>query len=149
MVNIPKIVKNLVKKYETIDPFKLCYYLGIIVLYKDLGETKGYFEKILGKKVIVLNEKLDEFSMRVVLAHELGHALLHSSKYVQFMQSYSLLPKTSLLENEANKFAAELLINEKIEDYEYHYNCSIDIKILNRLQELKYEKQNKWRYRYW
>ena len=116
MVNIPRIVKNLVKKYETRNPFKLCLYLGIIVLYKDLGETKGYFEKILGKKVIVLNEKLDEFSMRVVLAHELGHALLHSSKYVQFMQSYSLLPKTSLLENEANKFAAELLIDEKIEE---------------------------------
>ncbi len=149
MVNIPKIVKNLVKKYETRDPFKLCLCLGIIVLYKDLGETKGYFEKILGKKVIVLNENLDEFSMKVVLSHELGHALLHSSKYVQFMQSYSLLPKTSFLENEANKFAAELLIDERIEDYEYLYECSINIKILERLQELKFEKQNKWRYRYW
>ena len=41
MVNIPRIVKNLVKKYETRNPFKRRLYLGIIVLYKDLGETKG------------------------------------------------------------------------------------------------------------
>ncbi|WP_147004661.1 ImmA/IrrE family metallo-endopeptidase [Leptotrichia wadei] len=32
------------------------------------------------RKYIVINEKLDEYSKLVVLCHELGHAIYHSSK---------------------------------------------------------------------
>ena len=139
MKNIPIRVKKLVKKWGTRNPFSLCKYLKIDILYHELGEVKGYFKKSMGKKIIILNENLDEFSMKIVLAHELGHALLHYSKEISFMKEYYLLPKNSIWEYEANKFAAELLLDENIE-YDIYSNRSIEHKILGELEELKYMK---------
>ena len=82
MINIPRRVSNLIKKWGTRNPFLLCKYLKIDIMYRDLGDIKVYYKKSVGKKIIVLNEKLDEFSLKVVLAHELGHALLHTSKEI-------------------------------------------------------------------
>lgn len=59
MRDIPKVVRRLIKRYEAKNTYKLCKYLGIVIIYKDLGETKGFFKKILRKKVIFLNKKLD------------------------------------------------------------------------------------------
>ncbi|WP_130890226.1 ImmA/IrrE family metallo-endopeptidase [Fusobacterium ulcerans] len=136
MINIPRRVSNLIKKWETRNPFLLCKYLKIDIMYRDLGEIKGYYKKSVGKKIIVLNEKLDEFSLKVVLAHELGHALLHTSKEINFMKEHHLLPKSSIWEYEANKFAAELLIDEEME-YEYLYEVKLNIKVLEELKSLK------------
>lgn len=148
MKNIPRVVRRLIKRYGTKNPYNLCKYLGIVIIYKDLGETKGFFKKILKKKVIFLNEKLDEFSAKVVLAHELGHAILHSSTDFQFLCSYSLLPKTSIWENEANKFAAELLIEDDLElnlNNETYFD--VDDKIVSELLDLKFNKN--WRNKNW
>lgn len=139
MINIPIRVKNLIKKCGTRDPFKLCEYLKIIVFFLDLGEnTKGFYQKIKGKKVIVINVNLDEFTQKVVCAHELGHVICHSSKQVQFSRDHTLLPKNSIYEREANKFAAELLVDENND--EYIYECDIDFKVLEELKSLKYKK---------
>ena len=138
MINIPIRVRNLVRKFGTRNPLKICQYLGIIVLFQDLGKVKGYYEKIKGKKVIGININLDPFSRMIVLAHELGHAILHCSGEVQFSKEYTLFPKTSFYEKEANKFAAELLVDEN--DDEYVYNCDIYIKVLEELKNLKYKK---------
>lgn len=140
MIDIPVRVKNLVKKWETRNPFLLCKFLKIDILYCELGNIKGYYKKSLGKKIIVLDTNLDEFSKKVVLSHELGHALLHSSKYVNYMKDYQLLPKTSILEYEANKFAAELLIDKDMQEY-YYDNCMLDNRILNELENLKYDRK--------
>lgn len=138
-MNIPLKVKNLTEKYGTSDPFKLCKYLKIYIFYKDLGEEmKGFYQKIKARKVIVINENLDKFSKRVVCAHELGHCILHSNKQVQFSREHSLLPKNSIYELEANKFAAELLIDE--DDDNYIYKCKIDFSTLEELKNLKYKK---------
>ena len=140
MINIPIRVRNLIKKWGTRNPFKLCEYLGIIVLFIDLGEnTKGFYQKIKGKKVIVININLDEFAKRVACSHELGHVVCHSSKQVQFSREHTLLPKNSIYEREANKFAAELLVDEN--DDEYIYECDIDFKVLEELKELKYKNK--------
>lgn len=139
MKNIPIRVKNLVKKWGTRDPFKLCKYLGIYVTFKDLGKnTKGFYQKIKGRRVIVINSNSDEFSQKVTCAHELGHGVCHSSKQVQFSREHTLLPKHSVYEREANKFAAELLVDEN--DDEYIYECDIDFKVLQELKDLKYKK---------
>lgn len=137
MINIPRRVSNLIKKWGTRNPFLLCKYLKIDIMYRDLGDIKGYYKKSVGKKIIVLNEKLDEFSLKVVLAHELGHALLHTSKEINFMKEHHLLPKSSIWEYEANKFAAELLIDDEVES-EYLYDVKLNIKILEELISLKY-----------
>ena len=46
-----------------------------------------------------------------MIAHELGHAYLHSSEPIYFIREYTLFP-IGPYEIEANKFAAELLIDD-------------------------------------
>ena len=77
-------IKNLKKKYGTSNPFKLCKYLGILVIFADLGEIKGYSIKRMRKKLICINENLDYFSQKFVCAHELGHCLYHHLDEVNF-----------------------------------------------------------------
>ncbi len=110
--NIHARVKHLVQKYETRDPLRLARYLNIHVVHKEYSpHTKGYYLKTLRNKFIVVNSTLDEYSQRIVLAHELGHAILHSSEQIYFIREYTLFP-IGPYECEANKFAAELLIDD-------------------------------------
>jgi len=58
--------------------------------------------------------------------------------------SYSLLPKTSIWENEVNKFAAELLIEDDLEinlNNEIYFD--VDDKIISELLDLKFKKNLK------
>lgn len=136
MKDIKKRLKNLIKKYGTRDPHKICKYLKIEIFYMDLGNIKGIYKKTLTNKFIVINENLSEFCRKIVLAHELGHAILHDSKEIQALKDYDLFPKyVNYIEKEANIFAAELLYDENIDDYEY--NLDIDMKILEQLRELR------------
>jgi Zn-dependent peptidase ImmA (M78 family) len=110
--NIHARVKHLVQKYNTRNPERLAQYLGIYVVHKDYSlYTKGYFIKTLRNKFIVVNSALDEWERKIVLAHELGHAILHSSEPIYFIREYTLFP-VGPYEFEANKFAAELLIDD-------------------------------------
>jgi len=50
---------------------------------------------------------------RIILAHEIGHAILHRSIVgVQGYHDFQLFDETSKMEYEANLFAAELLLND-------------------------------------
>lgn len=140
-MDIRRRVVNLEKKYGTRNPYKLCKRMKINILYMDLGNIKGIYKKVVTNKFIVINENLDKFCQKVVLAHELGHATLHHSKEIQALKDYDLFPQFSnQIEVEANTFAAELLIDDDFDNDEYIENPSIDIRILEQLKELKYRK---------
>lgn len=110
MINIRARVRHLVQKYGTRNPERLAKELGIVVTKQEFSpRTKGFFIRILRQKFIVVNSILDWPSQQIVLAHELGHALLHSSQDIYFIREYTLFP-IGKLEVQANKFAAELLI---------------------------------------
>ncbi len=113
MINIHTIVKHLVQKYNnTRDPEKIARELHITIVKKEYtGITKGYFIKIHTNKFIVINSLLNEYSQRIVMAHELGHAILHSTSNIYFIREQTLFP-IGKYEVQANKFAAELLIND-------------------------------------
>lgn len=119
-MNIKVRVLNLITKYRTRNPFKLAKSLGIIIRYDNLGEVRGLFKKILKKKYIFINSKLSEFDQTLVCAHELGHAVLHSSSEYQFLIDNTKILRRSRLEDEANLFASYLLIpdDEVIEEFE-------------------------------
>lgn len=89
--NIKLRVKNLVKKYNTTSPYKICDKLKIDIIYADLDDIKGFYTKILSNKYIILNYNLDEISQRIILCHELGHAVLHGSKSINFMKKKHLI----------------------------------------------------------
>lgn len=134
-MNIPIRVKNLRKKYGTSNPFKLCEYLGILVIFADLGDIKGYSIKRLRKKLICINENLSDFAKMLVCAHELGHCLYHQLDDINFLLNNTKIIIKSRLEKEANLFAVELLFDGNID--EYIENPDIDIWILEELRKLK------------
>ncbi|WP_175613225.1 ImmA/IrrE family metallo-endopeptidase [Fusobacterium mortiferum] len=139
-MDIRRRVVNLERKYGTRNPYKLCKRMKINIVYMDLGNIKGIYKKVVTNKFIVINENLDEFCQKVVLAHELGHAILHHSKEIQALKDYDLFPRyTNQIEIEANTFAAELLIDDDFSNDEYIKDPSIDIQVLEQLRSLKYK----------
>lgn len=65
-------------------------------------------------RCIYMNSEIeDETFRRVVMAHELGHAVLHMKYNCTFMKGYTLL-LTSKVEKQANLFAAHLLITDEM-----------------------------------
>lgn len=134
-MNIPLRVRNLKRKYGTNNPFKLCEYLGILVIYSDLGDIKGYSIKRLRKKLICINEKLSDFAKMLVCAHELAHCLYHQLDSINFLLNNTKIVRRSYLEREANQFAVELLYDDIVEDYE---KCDdIDLDLLEQIRNLK------------
>ena len=79
------------------------------------------------RKFIIINITTinDEFDLKMVLAHELGHAIRHCSMSAFFLHDHKLYNRGKF-EREANEFAAELLIDENDLDKFYLENCSID-----------------------
>lgn len=101
-------IRKLYTKYHTIEPFELADAMGIKVHYMDLGNMCGfyYYEKRI--KQIFLNCNLPRHIQRFVLAHELGHAVLHTKSNTIFLNSTFI--SVDKLEIEANKFAVLLTL---------------------------------------
>lgn len=111
MDSIKNIVNDLVTEFKTRNPFELCDCLNIPILYEPLGNIKGFFQNILNTPIIHLNSNLNEHEVNCVVSHELGHAVLHKDLNVCFLKHYTF-SVTDKYENEANKFTAELLIED-------------------------------------
>ena len=113
MRDIKKIANRYVRKYNTRNPFELAAYLNVQVQIGNLGSRAGCYMFLKNHKCIFLNENLSELEKRVVMAHELGHAILHRKENCYFIRNKTFL-LTSKNEVEANKFAAELLLPDDL-----------------------------------
>ena len=113
MRDIKKIANRYVRKYNTRNPFELADYLGVQVSIGNLGSRSGCYMFLKNHKCIFLNENLSEVEMRMVMAHELGHAILHRKENCYFIRNKTFL-LTSKNEIEANTFAAELLLPDDL-----------------------------------
>ena len=118
-LNVKLRVLNLIARHRTRNPFKLARALNIEIIYQDLGEVRGFFKKILKRKYIFINNELTEFDQKLVCAHELGHAILHSSNRIQFLIDNTKLLRKSRIEDEANLFASWLLFPEDDVEFEF------------------------------
>ena len=110
-------VERLKRKFHETDPFKLCDAMGIILLYEPMGTypgaCKGFFLAQSRKRSITVNSDLPEAIQRVIVTHELGHAVLHAKAVgVKAFHDFELFDSTSLMEYEANIFAAEFLMDD-------------------------------------
>lgn len=108
-MNVHSIVERTVKKYKTRSPYELADLMGISIYKSELGTIRGYYSKKFRIKQIVLNCNLSEKDERFVLAHELGHAIMHENLNTPFLMENTLLSKNKF-EKEANTFAIELLV---------------------------------------
>lgn len=110
---------RIVKKYGERDPARLCELMGIVLRHAPLGthkdSCKGFYLYQSRVKIITVNESLDDVARRVVTAHELGHAVLHSpAAGSAAYHDFSVMNNASRLEREANEFAAECLIDDDV-----------------------------------
>lgn len=130
MLNIKLRVKNLVRKYDTTDPYSIAKALNIEVCFMELPtRINGMWRRVLRRKYIVINSNLSEWQKKVVLCHELGHFLCHKGYY-----SYNIAGRTFYLctrkENEANTFSAELM----------SYSSDVDKRYIIHFLELGHKK---------
>lgn len=108
-------VLGIVQKYGTRDPQVIAEAMGIIVIFPllDSDTMMGLCARILNRKVIVCNGFLESTARTLVLAHELGHALQHGGVNAFILRDETLFPPGKI-ENQANRFAAELLIPDSL-----------------------------------
>lgn len=135
---ISRKVESLRRKYHETDPFKLCSEMGIIVLQESMGDyegaCKGFFLVQSRKKLIMVNSDLPEHLLRIIAAHELGHAVQHSDQLgVTAFHDFALFDSTSRMEYEANIFAAELLMP----DQEVLEELNADVSFFGAASRLK------------
>lgn len=108
-MNVHNIAEQVIKKYKTRSPYELADLMGISIHRCELGTIRGYYSKKFRIKQIVLNCNLTENDERFVLAHELGHAIMHENLNTPFLTENTLFSKNKF-EKEANTFAIELLV---------------------------------------
>ncbi|CUQ09953.1 Predicted Zn peptidase [Clostridium paraputrificum] len=121
---IKRVIENLKNKYKTTCPFEITKDLGITLIVAPLGNVWGMYKYIKRTKVIYLNESLNEYEKRFVLAHELGHAVLHPKSTCFFTDTKNL--NKIKKEHEANIFAANFLIDTIDVDKSYLEGYSIN-----------------------
>ncbi|SHM96143.1 protein of unknown function [Anaerosporobacter mobilis DSM 15930] len=113
---IKHLVEHYKKLYQTSDPFELADHLGILY---QIGNCKheGHYMFLKNHRYIFLSNKLENNELRLVMAHELGHALLDKKTSCYFIRNKTLL-LSSKIEKRANLFAAFYLItDDMIQEY--------------------------------
>lgn len=115
---ICKEVYGLMQHYGERDPWKLAKAMNIIVDQQPMGNSpnacKGFYLYQSRKRHITINSDLPETAKRIILAHELGHAVLHQKTKINNFHEFVLYDSTSQYEYEANLFAAEYLLDDEL-----------------------------------
>lgn len=123
MKKITNLVKGLIDKHSLsgipIDLQKLACEYGIHIAYHNLpDDVSGALDlRDTDKKIILVNSNHSKNRQRFTVAHELGHYFLHHTVGVHidkklFFRDATSAQGTNIVEKEANRFAAELLLPE-------------------------------------
>ena len=115
---IRRAIKALTRKYKETDPVCLCEDAGISIMYLPMGSVvdacKGFLLVSDRIATIVVNSEIPEYLQRVVIAHELGHVILHRDLVpLKMFHEYQLFDQSLIQEYEANMFAAGLLLSDE------------------------------------
>ena len=141
-VQIIDEVRTLIERYGEHDPLDLAEAMDILVSCEPMGFgdkcCKGFYVAYYGIRHITVNSDMPDVLQQVILAHELGHAVLHrhagDPRFVDIGFFDSVDPK----EYEANLFAAELLLddNEVLDTLRETNNFFQTASVLNVPSEL-------------
>jgi len=109
-------VKKVRRITKETDPYAVCRDKGILVLRQPFGTKpdaiKGFYYENRRIKTITINDDLPEVIQRIIAAHELGHAMLHTGSGIHEFHDVGLFDESSHMEKEANLFAGEFLLND-------------------------------------
>lgn len=107
---IEQAVSQLVLRYATRSPGELCERLPVTVRTAELhGKIRGFFYCNERIKAIILAEELSGLERDFVLAHELGHVVLHPTVNTLFLREKTHCV-AGRFEKEADLFAGILLL---------------------------------------
>jgi len=149
-------VSRIMRKYDEPDPWKLAEAMGIIVQVMPLGRTekscKGFFLRQSRKKHITINSDLPEPIQRIILAHEIGHAVLHhEAAKMKAFHDFALYDTSSQMEYEANLFAAEYLleddeVTELLSEDTFFFSVAKELEVPPELLDFKFRilKRKGW-----
>ena len=108
---VRRAAETLIQTYRTHEPFSLCRALGVDVLFVPLTKNvRAFSYRGKGLDQIYLDESLSETEQVVLLAHELGHRVLHGGLNFFFLHDRTFFP-LGQWEHEADLFARCLLEN--------------------------------------
>lgn len=121
-----KLIKTLVRRHKTNNPFKLAERMNINVWHLDLPESvRGYYLRTLRRRYIAINCNLSYEWQRFVCAHEIGHDRLHKGIGRYFIDQHTLF-RPGTFERQANEFAVSLLLHgeDRYEDESNESFCA-------------------------
>ena len=112
---------DLVRKYSTRNPEKIADEMNIQIVPMPFSKQKGVYTIIERQPIIMIKQDLHPVTRSIVIAHELGHHMLHKAqlKKTPNLQEFNIFDMTdNHIEYEANVFAAQLLLpDDEITDY--------------------------------
>lgn len=112
-MDIKKRADKLARFYRTRNPFEIIQGMNVILVTYPLEGVRGFYQYFQRNNIIYLDERLSEHDRRFVLAHEMGHMLLHKKSNAIFMDTRTQF-NTSKYEKEADLFAMSLLVPDEI-----------------------------------
>lgn len=112
-MKVKGIVDQITTRYGTNDPIEIASQKQIHIFYEEFKNIWGYYNSSRRIEMIHINRNLDEPMRRFVIAHELGHRYLHPKVNVPFLRAHTL-QSVDKLERQANQFAVELLMPDKL-----------------------------------
>lgn len=127
-MNIEYKVKDLIKKYNTSNIKELVDHLDISIEYQDF-KAKTLDSRLMivdSKGYIFVRSDLDCAYENFLIAHELGHYVLHFDKDISF--NFLRRVYKTRLEREANEFACRLLLHNELHNIKEIENIEFLVK---------------------
>lgn len=121
---IIELAEKIRRAYGGRDIFETAENSGVNVWFRPLGGLKGFYICENGSRYIVVNDGLESVMKQTVCAHELGHDMLHRELSGGGIREGTLFLDSNKTEREANLFAAELLIPDRMILSELQYTNS-------------------------
>lgn len=150
---ITRQVQKLIERYGETEPERLCRAMDVLVMRQSMGREenacKGFFLCKCRVRLIMLNADLPRPLQRIILAHELGHAVLHDHLSAEAgFHDFSLFDEASVCEYEANLFAAELLLPdervlEQLEEDSSFFHIARSLHVPPELLDFKLRLMNR------
>ncbi len=115
MLRIASLCREWKEKCKSSNPFLLAEEMGVqVVSCPEFQNLEGMYKVVLGKPFVFIKGSLSRRRAGEVLAHELGHHVLHREMGEDsIVQDSFLVDMTLKPEYEANLFAAELLVPDE------------------------------------
>lgn len=127
-MNIEYKVKDLIKKYNTSNIKELVDHLDISIEYQDF-KAKTLDSRLMivdSKGYIFVRSDLDCAYENFLIAHELGHYVLHHDENISF--NFLRRVYKTRLEREANEFAIRLLMYDELHNIKELENIEFIVK---------------------